>query len=312
MKKVKYQFPRRIIDEEYSSRLRTKSINDIVELKGTDSLCDLFKRLSRMYALVVFIPYGLEDNECQTDRGFRRELTYAKDVRIDYVKHKMFIPVYRYKYRKNEKSCNFRDFSVNNEEYIQYSQLLTEMQIWRDGVFSQKTIDIVLRRNQDINIYRIDISVLPLYKTLSEVEYAETLYNKYIQALYKKGDIYEEFFYKSEKFNYINNKHKKLLRDNELYWYKLTNYSIFRYVRDYKQEELLDCDFTPEELGIELSDDERRIEFEGYFCQGLYQDIDWIDWTKGNFKDFKSGKYFFVKYKYNDVALVLLRDKIFL
>lgn len=317
MKRVKYGHNRSIVDTDYDKKIRVKNIENVKELKGCRSLADVFKTLADVYAYVVYKPKGLRDRDIQ-DGYYRRELAMAKDIRFDYVNKEIFIPVCRYRYnlvnigaKEHFKLGNIKKlgYNIDSDDYIQYNRFYDKIVLWSKGKYVAENLDIILGDVQNnLRYLRLNISKLPIYEYLG-TENVHELYIRYIKCCYYGGrDTYiDSYFYESDKYSKLKNKHRKVLNSLSLNWYGKECEMFSRGFRKYKFENIK-CILTEEEMCVKEMYEKCLIDFESYLLAKLLNGSYWTGWNGGyTFKQFKNGEVYFLKYK-EKLPLVLLAD----
>lgn len=160
-----------------------------------------------------------------------------------------------------------------------------------------------------MKIYRVDISNLPIYHNVINDE-ADELFYRYIKTMYREGrdSIYDKYFCKTPKTKELSTSHRMIIRGMRLKWNSYSQYKGFKFIREYKIEDLLDGGFTLEELGYSEMYEISRIEFEAYLFAHLQQEIYWKNFSGGDFNKFVSGEWFFIKHCVRGVSIVLVRE----
>lgn len=317
-RRVKGLYDKSILLEKYSAKVRCKYITDVKELSDCKTLSDVFKRLTELYAFIVYTPNGMKDVDIykleeKTEHYSvysTRELAIAQDIRFNYKDMEIYIPFVRYKYNTLDSTAieefNIRGYS--EEDLIQNSATKDKIVIHKDGKYLCESIDIILGDvNNNLKVIRLNISGLPIYDECSPT--AENLFNKYLKCCYsdRPKDPLEDFFYTSCNYSRLEFKHKRVLKALSIPWYTEEFNHFYKCFRKYKLEDVQES-YTDEELGLYEKYQKCLIDFESYLYHIMLFNLDIVGWNKGTFKELKAGRYHYLKYKRGSVALIMLSE----
>lgn len=317
-KRVKGLYDKSILFEKYGARVRYKNVEDVKELSDCKTLSDLVKRLTELYAFIVYTPNGMEDSdtyklEDKTEYYSvysTRELAMAQDIRFNYKDMEIYVPFVRYRYNTLDSTAidefNIRGYSEN--DLIQNSATSDRIIIHRGGKYVNDTIDVILGDiNNNLKVIRLNISELPIYDKCDTT--AESLFNRYLKCCYsgRAKDPLEDFFYTSSNYSRLEFKHKRALKALSIPWYTDETEHFYKCFRKYKLDEIQES-YTDEGLGLHEKYQKCLIDFESYLYNVFQSDLDIIGWNVGTLKGLKDGKYRYLKYKRGSVALIMLSE----
>ena len=237
----------------------------------------------------------------------RKEVAYVHDIRFDYVHGKVFLPVFVYKYRElnEEDKKSFKRskaYKKTDTFEVMYNQEVELFEIWNSTQgYAIDTLTILHTNFFGTKFFNISIKDLPLRDDIIE-ESAEVLMLKYVKSFVYNQEVTNTLYYSSNK-SYLTTAERNLLKKYDLLWYSEDETPNKLNYRDARTYSILDVckTFDDDELDLGVSFFYRVIDFESYLLCHLAEHVYWTDCKLENLR---SGRWYFEKYKYRNIALI--------
>lgn len=231
------------------------------------------------------------------------EVMWADEIRFDYTSGEIYLPYISSDY----KNVNLDSEALKNKykrNVIAYNNSLNKYVIYSRGKFLEDYIYFIVEFEGSIQCAKASTVGMELFNKSELCKSAQELYRKYLRQSYGytlcENDTLN--FYELSKSK-LNSLELKLINKLGLEYYGEYKDNEFSRNMCYKLQDLLKY-YTHDELGIDITYNIRRFEFESELFCGISIGHEWLDWTRGCMTRFKYSKDYFCKYKENEFYFI--------
>ena len=235
--------------------------------------------------------------------GDNSEVMWIDEIRFNYTNGEVYVPYISSEYK--EVKTNSKLIEKYKRSVIAYNNKIDKFVIYSDGNILVNSLYFILEYEDSIQCCKVDMHDIKLNDVENMSLDAKDLYNRYIRASYGYSvcENDELIFYEFKKSK-IGHKEIALLKQNKLDYYGSYDEIEFKDCRDFELDTLLES-YSYEQLQLDKNYNYKRFKFESELFSGIYYNIEWNNWTKGNINKMSSTKDYFCKYKENNFYFIL-------